>query len=369
MSIQPTEEQKELERSLRDFFTSKTPSEYLRGRIDDPAASDKALWDELVGLGLISYFASSDAENRAGAQELGIIARESGRALLGEPLIESIVGGPFLYFQILDGATRAQVDEHIGVSFRDGTQSAEKLALAVPYSFSSALELEVRNKGETIRLTGKVPFVVSAPMAHYLLIGVVLDGSADLCLVDLKTGKEQRSTSKAVSALDLTRKYYEVELLNVSALRLGAQALQGMRDVVQTATAEELAGLASSCVDRSVEYVKTRKQFGVAVGSFQAVQHRVADMYAQAESMRSLARFASWSLQHSAEQAALASGAAMRYARDHASSIVEGAIQMHGGVGFTWEFELHLYLRRAKMIETLFREGADAADERLIAAV
>ncbi|MBN8550873.1 MAG: acyl-CoA dehydrogenase, partial [Deltaproteobacteria bacterium] len=132
--------------------------------------------------------------------------------------------------------------------------------------------------------------------------------------------------------------------------------------------AEELGGMCARVVDLTLEYVKTRKQFGVAIGSFQAVQHKLSDMHLQSEALRSLAAFATWAAQESKEQSELSSRAALAFACEHAPQIIETAIQMHGGIGFTWEYELHLYLRRAKMLELLFGSG-EAEHQSLIASV
>ena len=107
-------------------------------------------------------------------------------------------------------------------------------------------------------------------------------------------------------------------------------------------------------VEATVEFVKTRKQFGVAIGGFQAVQHKLANMHLKTEAMRAMAHFASWSAEESKDQLTLASASALAFACEHAGTIVEDAIQLHGGIGFTWEFDLHLFLRRAKMLEILF---------------
>jgi alkylation response protein AidB-like acyl-CoA dehydrogenase len=111
----------------------------------------------------------------------------------------------------------------------------------------------------------------------------------------------------------------------------------------------------------TVEYAKTRQQFGAAIGSFQAIQQKIAQCYAHSESLTSLSQFASWSAAHSPHQRTLTSQAAILAATEFGPMICETAIQAHGGIGFTWEYDLHLYLRRAKLIEAAFGLNEDRA--------
>lgn len=127
----------------------------------------------------------------------------------------------------------------------------------------------------------------------------------------------------------------------------------------QIICANELAGISARVIDMTRDYVTQRKQFGVPVGGFQAVQHGIAEMHVQAECMRSAAEFAAWSIENSAEQAAFAGLSALSYACDNAPLIVEKAIQLHGGIGFTWEYDLHLYLRRVRTLAALYAQAVD----------
>jgi len=134
--------------------------------------------------------------------------------------------------------------------------------------------------------------------------------------------------------------------------------------------AAELAGVSGRAVEMTTDYVKTRRQFDVPVGGFQAVQHRLAELHLQSEALKALVRFAAWSADLSPEQLPLAAPAALLQACAEAPGIVEGAIQLHGGIGFTWEYDLHFFLRRARTLEALHRPaGSDqAALVRVVAA-
>lgn len=354
MSLLPTEEQTELQNSLRGFFSERCTSAYLRSRIEGPAASDPSLWKGLEELGLISYFASQDSESRPTARELGIIAHEAGRALLPEPLISAIFAGPFFYFQLLDAAERKQIEGEFDPKISSQIESGTKRATLSASSIFQPSALEFRGTDALARVSGKVAFVPSGLQAGYLLFAAVRSGIETLFFADLKTGKEQRVIETPITSLDLTQKYFDLELQNVAAVPLSTQALQLVRRALSAALAEELAGVSARAVEMTVEHVKTRKQFGTAIGSFQAVQHRLADMHLQAEAMRNLATFASWVAQQDDNNSKLSCFSALDFACDQAPQIVEGAIQMHGGIGFTWEYDLHLFLRRAKMLEMLY---------------
>jgi alkylation response protein AidB-like acyl-CoA dehydrogenase len=118
----------------------------------------------------------------------------------------------------------------------------------------------------------------------------------------------------------------------------------------------------------TAEYLKTRKQFGVAIGSFQAVQQKIADAYLSSEAASALAAFAAWAVDSSRNQVQFSARAALHFALENLPQVVESAVQLHGGIGFTWEYDLHLFLRRVKMFEALYRFTSDEEQGLLQAA-
>jgi alkylation response protein AidB-like acyl-CoA dehydrogenase len=150
-----------------------------------------------------------------------------------------------------------------------------------------------------------------------------------------------------------------VQFDNAPAERLGdTAALSPALDLATSALAAELVGGMQRTLDLTVEYAKTRKQFGKPIGSFQAVQHQCADMYLETESARSAAYYAAWALQENSPDAAAAVSIAKLYASDAARTVGNRGIQVHGGMGFTWENDLHLYYRRAKASETMLGDAS-----------
>ena len=156
-----------------------------------------------------------------------------------------------------------------------------------------------------------------------------------------------------MAGMDLTRKLYAVTFADVpvDTLDHGAGLSRGLQ-VATTALVAEVVGGMQRTLDLTVDYAKTRKQFGKPIGTFQAVQHQCADMYLETESARSAAYYAAWTLQEQAPDAAVAVSIAKMYASDAARAVGNRGIQIHGGMGFTWENDLHLYYRRAKSSET-----------------
>src|SRR5271154_6684870 len=162
----------------------------------------------------------------------------------------------------------------------------------------------------------------------------------------------------AMSARDLTRKLYAVKFKDTPAEPLGPTTnLPRAFDVASAALAAELVGGMQRTLDVTVEYAKTRKQFGKPIGMFQSVQHQCADMYLETESSRSAVYYAGYALEENTPDAATAVSIAKMYASDAGRTVGNRGIQVHGGMGFTWENDVHLYYRRAKASENAFGDA------------
>jgi alkylation response protein AidB-like acyl-CoA dehydrogenase len=162
-----------------------------------------------------------------------------------------------------------------------------------------------------------------------------------------------------MKGMDLTRKIYSVEFSNTPVEKVGSS--DGLAKAFAVATAAlsaEMVGGMQRSLETTVAYAKTRKQFGNPIGSYQAVQHQCADMYLETESSRSATYYAAWALEENTPDAALAVSIAKMYSSDAARHVGNHGIQVHGGMGFTWENDLHLYYRRAKASETMLGDGA-----------
>lgn len=196
-----------------------------------------------------------------------------------------------------------------------------------------------------------------------LIVCVARDGDA-LALLPVERGAEGLTVT-AMPSMDATRKLYEVTFEGVGvsgAEAFGADgdargALQGALEAATAVLCAEMVGGMQWVLDTTVEYAKTRQQFGRPIGSFQAVQHMCADMLLLTESARSAAYYAAWALTESDPSARAAVSIAKAYCSDAYREVANRGVQVHGGLGFTWEHDLQLYYKRSKSSETLFGDA------------
>jgi alkylation response protein AidB-like acyl-CoA dehydrogenase len=222
--------------------------------------------------------------------------------------------------------------------------------------------MQATSSGSNYTLDGRKLFVWDAAVADCLICAARLNGELALFLVPAKA-PGLRITD--LPAMDSTRKLYEVAFDGVSVPRdnLLAEgkparaALDRMLSVATIGLVAEMTGGMQRLLDMTVEYAKTRKQFGRPIGQFQAVQHMCADMLVYTESSRSAAYYAAWAIQEGVPEASLAVSVAKAYASDAYREVGNRAIQVHGGMGFTWENDAHLFYRRAKASEVAFGDA------------
>jgi alkylation response protein AidB-like acyl-CoA dehydrogenase len=201
------------------------------------------------------------------------------------------------------------------------------------------------------KITGEKLFVSDAAVADFIIV-IARNG------VFVVESKARGLKISPMSSMDLTRKLYTVEFAETPAEEIGTTAnLARAFDIATAALAAELVGGMQRTLDITVEYAKTRKQFGKPIGMFQAVQHQCADMYLETESARSAVYYAGWALEEKSPDAATAVSIAKMYASDAGRTVGNRGIQIHGGMGFTWENDVHLYYRRAKGSETAFGDA------------
>ncbi len=224
------------------------------------------------------------------------------------------------------------------------------------------MKLGASRDGGNFTLNGRKLFVPDAGIAD-LIVCVARDGDS-LALLPVARGAEGLGV-KPMPAMDATRKLYEVSFEGVTVAEsdaLGADgdasgALRGALDAATAVLCAEMVGGMQWVLDTSVEYAKTRQQFGRPIGSFQAVQHMCADMLLLTESARSAAYYAAWALTEHDPAARTAVAVAKAYCSDAYREVANRGVQVHGGIGFTWEHDLHLYYKRSKSSETLFGDA------------
>ncbi|MFG2501818.1 acyl-CoA dehydrogenase family protein [Streptomyces sp. NPDC048441] len=392
-----TAEQEEIRRTLRELVTKRCGPDEVKAAVRTPVGYDAALWSALaeqLGLARPGEFGGVGC----GAAELALSGEELGRALAPSPLFATAALVTPLLQRLGTEEQRAELLPRIAA----GELTA---ALAVPGTgLATALGLVGDNLGDWSgggRAGGVQAKISDGAWRLYGQAEQVLDGhSAGLLVVAAHTGGFARSRTllylvregaaglvrSRQTSLDETRPQARVELRDVEAELLGtaananadgdadaaddadvAGALAAVGDAAATVLAAEAVGAADRALERTVEYVKQRERFGRAIGSFQAVKHRLADVYVQVQAARSAAYYAAWAAGAGTERVG---GLALAQALDALRTAASEAVQLPGGIGFTWENEAHLYFKRASSDELLFgpvhRLRARAAEQAVL---
>jgi alkylation response protein AidB-like acyl-CoA dehydrogenase len=340
-----SESQEFLKDSARKFFAGECPSSEIRRLMETDTAYDGALWSKLTHQGYTGIIFSEEYGGVGlGKVELMLLMEEAGRALLPGPFFSTVV----LAGSVLEAVASPPNKKKYLTPICRGEARATVAILEASANWNpQSVQLSATNG----KLTGEKLFVSDAAIADFIVV-VARNG---VFVVDSRAHGLKISP---MSAMDLTRKLYILEFSNTPAEQIGATAnLSRAFDVATASLAAELVGGMQRSLDITVEYAKTRKQFGKPIGSFQAVQHQCADMYLETESARSAVYYAGWALQENSPDAATAVSIAKMYASDAGRTVGNRGIQIHGGMGFTWENDLHLYYRRAKASETAFGDA------------
>lgn len=346
MKLSP--DQVEFQAQLRRFFSEQVAGEYVRAFVNSRKRHDEKLVGLIRELGLFEGFIGDSKV--FGIDELGIVAVESGRALLPLALTERLLVDGILP-DVMTPTERTRFDTDFKAS-----QST------VAPNACSALSL---HEGAD-RVDGHVSWCAGCEEAERIIAFADTNLGRRCVVFRLK---ETGVRVIPVESLDMTLPLSRVECASVPVLVLGEQTTGAIEDLLEALKASEASGICERVLDMSVDYAKAREQFGKPIGSFQAIQHKLADAYALSESLGSLARFAIWAASTAPDQRHLTARAAVSMAADVCPKVCETAIQCHGGIGFTWEYDLHLYLRRAKTVQAAYSLTASRVDELLRAAI
>jgi len=324
-----SESQEILKDSARKFFAGECPMEEVRRLMETDTAYDEGLWAKLAEQGYTGIiFPEEYGGVGLGKVELILLMEEAGRALLPGPFFSTVV----LAGSVIDAVSSAEHKKKFLAPICAGDARSTVAVLEATASWELA---DVKLTAANGKLSGDKLFVTDAAVANFIVV-VARNG---VFVVEAKTAG-MRITP--MSGMDQTRKLYAVHFDNSPAT---------------TALVAEMVGGMRRTLDITVEYAKMRKQFGKPIGMFQAVQHHCADMYLETESSRSSTYYAAWALEENAPDAATAVSIAKMYASDAARTVGNRGIQVHGGMGFTWENDVHLYYRRAKASETAFGDA------------
>ncbi len=360
MEFELSETQRMMQQAARGFLADQCPSTRVRQIMETETALDPALWRAMAEQGWCGMTLPEKVGGlELGAVELAAVAEEMGRACVPGPflsnlwaatLLAAVADRPAWAEELLAGI--AAGERHATVALLEDESDWNPDAVRMP--------IEQRNGG--LLLNGRKTLVGDAAIAERLLVVGRLN---DQLAVVAVAPDDKGVSLKAAPAVDATRKLLDVEFQSVAldADRLVAQgpaAETALARATQTATVglcAELLGGMQWVLETAVEYAKTRKQFDRPIGSFQAVQHQCADMLLLVESARSATYYAAWALSESEPNAAEAVSIAKVYVSDAAREVGNRGIQVHGGIGFTWEHDLQLYYKRFRAGEFLFGDA------------
>jgi alkylation response protein AidB-like acyl-CoA dehydrogenase len=341
-----SESQQILKDTARKFFSGECPVAEVRRLMETETAYDADLWLKLAGQGFTGIICPEDCGGMGlGKVELILLLEEAGYALLPGSFFSTVA----LAGAAIDAvASPAQKKKYLSRIARGDARST----VAVLEESASWDLAHARLTASGDKLTGTKLFVTDAAVADFIVV-IAQNG---VFMVDAKAPGMRIEPMKG---MDLTRKVYSIQFSNTPAEKLGS--LDGVTRAFALATtglAAEMVGGMQRALEITVAYAKTRKQFGKPIGIYQAVQHQCADMYLETESSRSAVYYAAWALQENTPDAATAVSIAKMYASDAGRNVGNHGIQVHGGMGFTWENDLHLYYRRAKASETMLGDAA-----------
>lgn len=337
MNLELTDEQLTLRDTTRRFLTDKAPiATHARALLDDPAGTTSTVWRGLAGLGLTGLLVP---EEHGGAGmtmvEAGVVAEELGAALDPGPWPSSAVAAARTLTRL--GVAPGQLLTRIA----DGTTVA---TVCLPESGSASVA--AAQSGSDVVLSGAVPATPDAGAADVLLVVAEETGGAGL--FEVRTGSAGLSVEPE-PGIDPTRKRFRVAFNCVPAHGLVAadpDRVAAVIDDVLVATAADALGAARAVMELTIEYAKTRVQFGQPIGSFQAVQHLCVDMYETVELARGGVIHALWAADHAGDEERHLAALRCKAFAGRLATVGDTAIQVLGGIGYTWEHDAHLYLKR-----------------------
>jgi alkylation response protein AidB-like acyl-CoA dehydrogenase len=361
-----TDEQLELRAAVRDFLADKSALESVRRLMATAAGYDPAVWKQLSDqLGLTGLAVPEEYGGAGfGYLELGIVLEEMGRALLCAPFLSSVALATEALLRCTDETARKDLLPGLAAGQVIGTLAW----LEQPGRWDEAgVRLRARRGSGGWVLDGGKRHVLDGHVADLIMVGARTPAGVGLFAVD---GAAPGLTRTPVPTLDQTRKQAHLAFAGTPARLIGDEADGGpvLRRVLHTAAillAAEQAGGAARAVEIAAEYAGMRVQFGRPIGSFQAVKHLCADMLTEAEAARSAAYYGLWALAAAGEEVPLAASVAKVHCSAAYAKIAGDLIQVHGGIGFTWEHPAHLYFKRAKSSEAMF--GTPAYHRDLLA--
>jgi alkylation response protein AidB-like acyl-CoA dehydrogenase len=355
MNFAFSEEQEELRKTVRSFLESKSPESEVRRLMDTEDGYDPAVWSQmgeqmgLQGLAIPEEFGGSGYS----FVELGVVLEEMGRALLCAPYFSTVVLAANTLLQSGDDAAKKDFLPEIAAG-----ETIATLAYTEPSGKwdESGITMEATQQGDGWVLNGTKMFVIDGHTADLVIVAARTPAGVSLFSV---VGDAPGLTRTSLSTMDQTRKQARLEFADTPARLIGTDGqgwtvLGTVLDLAAVALSAEEVGGAQKVLEMAVEYAKVRVQFGRPIGSFQAIKHKCADMLLEVESAKSAAYYGMWCAAEMNDELPSVASLAKAYCSEAYFHAAAENIQIHGGIGFTWEHPAHLYFKRAKSSELMF---------------
>ncbi len=357
MNFAFSEEQEQLREFVRSFLEEKSPETAVREQMETESGFDPGVWAQMAEqMGLPALV----IPERYGGDgftfvELIVVLEEMGRALLCAPYFSSVVlaGNTLLHCgdedakqAHLSGIASGETRATLAFTEQNGRWDETGITMAATPA----------NGSGSWRLDGAKMYVLDGHTADLVIVAARTGKGVSLFTVDSDV---QGLTRMPLSTMDQTRKQAKLVFDGVEAQLIGTEGegwtvLETVLDLAAVALAAEQVGGAQRCLEMSVEYAKVRVQFGRPIGSFQAIKHKCADMLLEVESAKSAAYYAGWCAAEMNDELPQVASLAKSYCSEAYFHAAAENIQIHGGIGFTWEHPAHLYFKRAKSSELLF---------------
>ncbi len=360
------EEQELLRSTARKFFDNECPSETVRTLMDTPEGMTPALWGKLAEQGWTGLIYPEAYDGMGlGLVDLVVLMEEMGRAVVPGPYFSTLLLGGLAVLEAGSDAQKKEWLPRIASGHKRVTLAwMEPSATLGP----AGVTLAAAGKNGRFTLSGTKLFVPDAHTADAIVIAARTGaGASDGAGVSLFIVPKDTAglEVKLLPTMDQTRKLCEVTLRDavvgtdalLGAAGSGWAPLSRVLDRATVGLCAEMCGGAQKVLDMTVEYAKIRQAFGRPIGSYQGVKHKAADMLVDVENSKSITYYAAWAMDEGAAEGPLAVSMAKAYVSDAYRRVSAAGIQLHGGIGFTWEHDLHLYFKRAKGSEFTFGDA------------
>ena len=366
MDIGFSEEQELLRDTARKFLDSVCTTKFVRERMATAEAVTPEFWSQLAEQGWLGInFSEDDGGSGLGLVDLVVLMEEMGRAVMPGPyLATALLGGAV----IREAGSPGQRQEYLPRIAAGELKATLAATEANARWDASGITMAAQSSRAGYTLSGSKLFVPDAHLADILVVaartryGMTMEDGVSLFAVPKDVPGLGISL---MPSIDETRKLCQVRFDNVALphaaligeLHEGWRALARVHDATAVALAAEMCGGAQRVLEMTVDYAKLRVAFGKPIGSYQGVKHKCSDMLVEVENAKSLTYYAAWAVDEKQSDAPLAVSMAKAYASDASRKVSNAGIQLHGGIGMTWEHDLHLYMKRAKASEVAFGDA------------